>query len=75
MPARISFVLYGLRANVAFKCKNSPLTASPEMLRRYHILTVPAVLIIDRSGQVVSRIEGEDRETATAVRDQLGQLH
>jgi len=46
-----------------------------EMLRRYHVLTIPTVLIIDRSGQVVSRFEGEDRQTVTAVRDQLAQLH
>ena len=46
-----------------------------EMLRRYHVLTIPTVLIIDRSGQVVSRFEGEDRQTVTAVREQLAQLH
>lgn len=46
-----------------------------EMLRRYHVLTIPTVLIIGRSGQVVSRFEGEDRQTVTAVREQLAQLH
>lgn len=46
-----------------------------EMLHRYRVLTVPTVLILDRSGQVVSRFEGEDRQTVVAVRTQLAQLH
>jgi thioredoxin-like negative regulator of GroEL len=46
-----------------------------EMLRRYRILTVPTVLILDRGGQVVSRFEGEDPQTVSAVRTQLARLH
>jgi len=46
-----------------------------EMLHRYRVLTVPTVLILDRSGQVVLRFEGEDRQTVVAVRTQLAQLH
>lgn len=46
-----------------------------EMLRRYHVLTIPTVLILDRGGRVVLRFEGEDRQTVTAVRTQLAQLH
>lgn len=46
-----------------------------EMLHRYRVLTVPTVLILDRSGQVVLRFEGEDRQTVAAVRTQLAQLH
>jgi hypothetical protein len=46
-----------------------------EMLRHYSILTSPTVLILDRSGQVVSRFEGEDQQTVAAVRTQLAQLH
>lgn len=46
-----------------------------EMLRRYRVLTTPTVLILDRRGHVVSRFEGEDRRTVTAVRTQLAQLH
>lgn len=45
-----------------------------EMLRRYRVLTIPTVLILDRGGQVVLRFEGEDRQTVTAVRTQLAQL-
>jgi hypothetical protein len=46
-----------------------------EMLRRYRVLTIPTVLILDQGGQVVLRFEGEDRQTVTAVRTQLAQLH
>lgn len=46
-----------------------------EMLRRYHVLTIPTVLVLDRGGRVVLRFEGEDRQTVTAVRTQLAQLH
>ena len=45
-----------------------------EMLRRYRVLTIPTVLILDRSGQVILRFEGEDRQTVTAIRTQLAQL-
>jgi hypothetical protein len=45
-----------------------------EMLGRYRVLTIPTVLILDRSGQVVVRFEGEDRQTVIAVRTQLAQL-
>ena len=45
-----------------------------EMLRRYSVLTVPTVLILDRSGQVVRRFEGEDRQTVTAVQTELARL-
>lgn len=46
-----------------------------EVLRRYHVLTTPTVLILDSNGQVVKRFEGEDRQTVAAVRKQLAQLH
>jgi hypothetical protein len=45
------------------------------MLHRYRVLIVPTVLILDRSGQVALRFEGEDRQTVVAVRTQLAQLH
>lgn len=46
-----------------------------EMLHRYRVLITPTVLVLDKSGQVVLRFEGEDRETVTAVRTRLAQLH
>ncbi len=52
-----------------------PPDSGSDMLRRYHILTTPTVLILDRSGQVVLRFEGEDRETVVSIRSQLAQLH
>lgn len=45
------------------------------ILHQYRVLTIPTVLILDRGGQVVSRFEGENRQTVTAVRNQLEQLH
>ena len=45
-----------------------------DLLRRYQVLTVPTVLILDSKGEVVSRLEGEGRQTVTAVRTQLEQL-
>lgn len=45
-----------------------------DLLARYHVLTAPTVLILDRSGQVVSRFEGEGRDTVAAVRAGLQQL-
>lgn len=45
-----------------------------DLLTRYHVLTIPTVLILDRSGQVVSRFEGEGRDTVKALRTGLQQL-
>lgn len=45
-----------------------------ELVRRYRILTIPTVLILDDSGQVASRFEGEDQPTVVAVRNQLAKL-
>ena len=66
MPARRSFIRYGQRVNVEFKCRNSALTANRRCYSRYRVLTIPTVLILDRGGQVVSRFEGEDPQTVTA---------
>ena len=45
-----------------------------DLLTRFHVLTTPTVLILDRRGQVVSRFEGEGRDTVAAVRAGLQQL-
>jgi thioredoxin-like negative regulator of GroEL len=45
-----------------------------DLLRRYRVLTIPTVLILDPKGEVVSRFEGEGRETVTAVKTQLERL-
>ena len=39
-----------------------------DLLTRYHVLTIPTVLILDPDGQVVSRFEGEGRDTLKAIR-------
>jgi hypothetical protein len=49
--------------------------STSEVLRQYRVLTIPTVLILDRRGQVVSRFEGEDRQTVIAIRNQLSRLH
>ena len=46
-----------------------------ELLRRYRVLTIPTVLILDHSGKVVSRFEGEDRQTVANLQAGLNQLH
>ena len=48
--------------------------AKSDLLRRYQILTVPTVLILDPNGKVLSRFEGEGRQIVTALRIQLDQL-
>lgn len=45
-----------------------------DLLTRCHVLTIPTVLIMDGNGQVVSRFEGEGRDTVKAVRARLEQL-
>lgn len=45
-----------------------------DLLTRFHVLTAPTVLILDRGGNVVSRFEGEGRDTVAAVRAGLQQL-
>ena len=45
-----------------------------DLLSRYHVLTVPTVLILDRQGNVTSRYEGEAEQTVAALRAQLEQL-
>ncbi len=45
-----------------------------DLLSRYHVLTIPTVLILDREGKVVARYQGESRETVKALRAGLEQL-
>ena len=44
------------------------------LLTRYHVLTIPTVLILDHNEQVVSRFEGEGPDTVSAVRNQMQKL-
>lgn len=45
-----------------------------ELLKRYHILTAPTVLFLDKNGKEVARYEGEDKKTVAAIRSHLSQL-
>ncbi len=45
-----------------------------ELLARYHVLTIPTVLVLDPDGKVVSRFEGESEQTVAAIRSQLERL-
>lgn len=44
---------------------NSPL------MSRYRILSIPTVLVLDQQGEVVSRYEGESRQTLASLRSEL----
>ena len=52
----------------------SPDSASP-LLKRYRVLTVPTVLILDRDGNVTSRDEGEENSTVQAIRNKLASFN
>jgi hypothetical protein len=45
-----------------------------DLLTRFHVLIIPTVLILDSDGHVVSRYEGEGRDTLKAIRSGLAQL-
>ncbi len=45
-----------------------------ELLKRYHVLTVPTMLILDPSGRLLARFEGEDSKTVQAIRSELDSL-
>lgn len=46
-----------------------------ELVARYHVLTIPTVLILDPDGKVVARYEGESQQTVAGIRSQLLRLH
>jgi hypothetical protein len=46
-----------------------------DLLARYHVLTIPTVLILDHDGKETSRYEGEGRDTVKALHARLEQLH
>jgi hypothetical protein len=48
----------------------SPDSESP-LLKRYRVLSVPTVLILDPDGNVISRYEEEENSTVQKIRDRL----
>lgn len=51
----------------------NPDSKSP-LIARYRILSIPTVLVLDQKGEVVSRYEGESRQTLASIRSELEQL-
>jgi len=44
------------------------------LLARYHVLVIPSVLILDRNGKEVSRLEGEGGSVVQKLRAELARL-
>ena len=44
------------------------------LLRQFHVLTVPTVLVLDNTGKEINRFEGEDAATVKAVQTRLAAL-
>lgn len=51
-----------------------PPDSSSNLLRRYRVLTVPTVLLLDKTGKEIGRFEGEDATTVKAVQTRLAAL-
>lgn len=45
-----------------------------DLLRRYRVLTLPTVLLLDAAGNEIGRFEGEDANTVRAVQTRLAVL-
>jgi hypothetical protein len=56
------------------KVAELPPDSNSDLLRRYHVLTVPTVLFLDASGKEIGRFEGEDSTTVKAVQTRLSAL-
>ena len=56
------------------KVEELPLDSDSPLLKQYHILTNPTVLILDRDGSVASRYEGEESSTVQQIRNGLASL-
>lgn len=48
--------------------------SNSDLLGRYHVLTVPTVLVLDKAGKEIGRFEGEDATTVKAVQARLAAL-
>ena len=48
--------------------------SNSDLLRRYHVLNVPTVLLLDKTGKEITRFEGEDAATVKAVQNRLAAL-
>ena len=48
--------------------------SNSDLLHRYHVLTVPTVLLLDETGKEITRFKGEDAATVKAVQTRLATL-
>ncbi len=48
--------------------------SNSDLLRRYRVLTVPTVLVLDATGKETTRFEGENAATVKAVQSHLSAL-
>ncbi len=51
-----------------------PPGSNSDLLGRYRVLTVPTVLLLDRTGKEIGRFEGEDAATVKAIQTRLAGL-
>lgn len=51
-----------------------PPNSNSDLLRRYRVLAVPTVLLLDVSGKEIGRFEGEDSTTVKAIQTRLSAL-
>lgn len=56
------------------KVEELPLDSDSPLLKQYHILTNPTVLIFDHEGKVAAQFEGESSSTIKEIRNRLASL-
>ena len=73
---RCAVIIHAVREASKRGVKVAELTpnSNPDLLGRYHVLTIPTVLLLDRSGNEIGRFEGEDASTVTAIETRLSAL-
>jgi hypothetical protein len=48
--------------------------SNSDLLRRYHVLSVPTALLLDKTSKEITRFEGEDVATVKAVQNRVAAL-
>jgi len=61
-------------ANRGVSVLELPPESNSEVLRRYHVLTVPTVLVLDSSAHELKRFEGEEPATVSEVQNTMARL-
>jgi len=47
---------------------------TPQLLKQYRVLTAPTVLVMNAEGKEITRFEGEDKNTAAAIKTYLDRM-